>query len=206
MQLVVIAEGAKQNEFHDKSIPEGIQVQLLTSLEDAHKADAYFYLLEEDTIEKNKAAVGQLGTIVFVNAVAHTLDQLPDNCVRLNAWPGFLLSESLELSATEANKPKAQTVLDALQWKYHFVPDIPGMITPRTVAMIVNEAYYALGDKVSTREDIDTAMKLGTGYPHGPFEWSEKIGLQRIHLLLTLLQSTDERYQPAPLITTEVNR
>ena len=42
--------------------------------------------------------------------------------------------------------------------------------------MIINEAFLALQEGVSTKEEINTAMKLGTNYPLGPFEWVEKIG------------------------------
>jgi 3-hydroxybutyryl-CoA dehydrogenase len=77
------------------------------------------------------------------------------------------------------------------------------MITARVLATIINEAYYTLGDRVSTREEIDIAMKLGTSYPYGPFEWSAKIGLKRIYELLTQLSDVDKRYTPAPLLVTE---
>jgi len=79
-------------------------------------------------------------------------------------------------------------------------PDIPGMITARVLATIINEAYYTLGAQVSSREEIDIAMKLGTSYPYGPFEWSDKIGLQRVYELLNELRSADARYMPAPAL------
>ena len=68
---------------------------------------------------------------------------------------------------------------------------------------IINEAYYTLGAQVSTREEIDIAMKLGTSYPYGPFEWAAKIGLKRIYELLVELSKVDERYTPAPLLAAE---
>jgi 3-hydroxybutyryl-CoA dehydrogenase len=40
-------------------------------------------------------------------------------------------------------------------------------------------------------------MRLGTNYPFGPFEWSEKIGLENIYDLLNKLAATDDRYTPA---------
>jgi 3-hydroxybutyryl-CoA dehydrogenase len=91
-------------------------------------------------------------------------------------------------------------VLEALNWSFQVVPDVKGMIAARVIAMIVNEAYFALGDDVSSKENIDTAMKLGTNYPLGPFEWSEKIGLHNILNLLTSLSEDDKRYLPAPLL------
>jgi 3-hydroxybutyryl-CoA dehydrogenase len=68
------------------------------------------------------------------------------------------------------------------------------------IASIINEAFFALQENVSTREDIDTAMKLGTNYPYGPFEWAERIGLMRIYGLLDALCRQHGRYLPAPLL------
>jgi len=85
-------------------------------------------------------------------------------------------------------------------------PDIPGMITARVLAAIINEAYHTLGAQVSSREEIDIAMKLGTSYPYGPFEWSDKIGLTRVYELLTELSNEDARYMPAPLLKEEALR
>jgi len=205
MQIVVIAEGSVQNEFIDRPVPAGVQVQFVTTIQEAHReADAFFYLLDEDTITANKKAIEALGSIVFINAMTITMKELPANCVRMNAWPGFLVGKALEIAADEDKRQKAEHILSQLGWTFHFVPDIPGFIAPRTIAMIVNEAYFALGEDVSSKQDIDTAMKLGTGYPFGPFEWSEKIGLGRIHQLLTILTASDARYTPAPMLQKEI--
>ena len=68
---------------------------------------------------------------------------------------------------------------------------------PRTIAMIINEAYFALGDKLATATDIDLAMKNGVNYPLGPIEWGEKIGLHNIAQLLEELNTItrDDRYK-----------
>ncbi len=51
--------------------------------------------------------------------------------------------------------------------------------------MIINEAAFALIEANSSGEDIDEAMKKGTNYPLGPFEWAEKIGLDDVYAVLT---------------------
>jgi 3-hydroxybutyryl-CoA dehydrogenase len=66
--------------------------------------------------------------------------------------------------------------------------------------MIVNEACFALNEKVSSPAEIDIALKLGTSYPLGPFEWSKQVGSDRIIQLLTSLSKDNERYMPAPFI------
>ena len=62
---------------------------------------------------------------------------------------------------------------------------------------------FALQDKVSTKSEIDIAMKMGTNYPYGPFEWSEKIGLKNIASLLKKLTTGNKRYIPSLLLLQE---
>jgi len=102
-----------------------------------------------------------------------------------------------------------QTVLAAVCEKlgsgYRIVADQAGMVTPRVIGMIVNEAYFTLEDGTATREDIDLAMKLGTNYPYGPFEWAERIGLKNVVTLMSAVyrETGDERYLICPLLKKE---
>jgi 3-hydroxybutyryl-CoA dehydrogenase len=106
----------------------------------------------------------------------------------------------VEASAEDESKEKAETVLAFFNKKIEWLPDEPGFVTARVVSMIINEAYLSLQEGVSTKKDIDKAMKLGTNYPYGPFEWSEKIGLQNIASLLNSLAAEQPRYTPSPLL------
>ena len=73
--------------------------------------------------------------------------------------------------------------------------------------MIINEAFIALKEGVSTKEEINTAMKLGTNYPQGPLKWADQIGLDLVLAVLTSLHDTfrEERYRPAPLLSQLVS-
>jgi len=75
-------------------------------------------------------------------------------------------------------------------------------IAARVLATIVNEAASAVADGVASPSAIDTAMRLGTGYPWGPLEWGERIGLTHvIHTLDALHASVpDGRYRVVPLL------
>ena len=162
------------------------------------EADVYMDLL----FEEEGAAFAQItDKPVFVSAVLTTTASLPHNYIRLNAWHTFLQRPVWEVAGDET---VIASVFNTLEWKYVMVPDIAGMIAARSVAMIINEAYFALGDKVSSKADIDTAMKLGTNYPYGPFEWSEQIGLHRIYQLLRKLSQEDKRYMPASILEQEL--
>jgi len=103
----------------------------------------------------------------------------------------------------------ARTVIEAageffraLGKEVALVQDSPGMVLPRILCMLVNEAHFALGERIAGRGDIDTAMKLGTHYPHGPLEWGASITQAHVRAVLDGLQRSygEERYRTAPLL------
>jgi 3-hydroxybutyryl-CoA dehydrogenase len=142
---------------------------------------------------------------IFVNALTAPADSLPENAIRFNGWNGFLERKIWELgNDNPSHRAKAQKVLEAMEQDFVWVPNEPGLVAARVIAMIINEAYFAFGDGVSSKADMDTAMKLGTNYPFGPFEWAEKIGLSKIFTLLQALEKNNARYQPAPEMIREL--
>jgi len=201
MQIVLNASEQQATAFLSKNIPPSVTIfrKGVDVLPDT--ADAWFDLCYES---EGAAFPNITDAPVFVNAVLTNSAALPDNYIRINAWNSFLQRPVIEVVPPK-NKLAFDTVLSTLGWSYQVVPDVPGMIAARVIAMIINEAYFALGDEVSTKEDIDTAMKLGTNYPHGPFEWCDIIGIQPIHQLLQLLAKEDDRYTPAPALTAETS-
>ena len=80
-----------------------------------------------------------------------------------------------------------------------------GFTYPRTLSTLINEAYFALEDGLATREDMDQAMSFGVNYPRGLFDWSKKVGVKPISMLLQSLyqQSGDPRYRQAPYLKLE---
>lgn len=206
MKLAVLANESAKQEWQSKP-SNAVDIQWVTDVEEllTARADAYFHL----GFEEDKTSIRQLARLtapVFINSVieplidSELLSAAQENCqlIRINAWPTFLKRDLIELCIADPfDEPTIKEIFHALGWKYWIVPDVPGMLSPRIIAMIVNEAYYTLLAGVSSKEEIDTAMKLGTNYPYGPFEWSEKIGLQRIRNLLQTLSAADGRYTPA---------
>jgi len=132
---------------------------------------------------------------------AHALN--PARLFGFSGLPTFINRELLEVSTLPASDKMLLTSLcRELGTRFEIVADQAGLITPRVIRMIINEAYLTLAEGIATREDIDLAMKLGTNYPFGPFEWGERIGLRHIAnvLLAAREESGDDRYRPAPLL------
>ena len=206
MRICVLADDQLKSEFIQKGIPQNIEViwadtmKVLYSVSDV---DSYFDLLFNPDRERT-ANLFRLQGPVFINAVNETSDQSGKQFIRINAWPTMLNRTITELAIGDPKHEEIiESVFSELKWKYVIVPDITGMITPRVIAMIINEAYFTLEQKVSTKEEIDIAMKLGTNYPVGPFEWGLKIGLKNVYSLLNKLSVADKRYQPSDLLRKE---
>jgi len=143
------------------------------------------------------------GDLVFINSVSHTLNKNPQhqNVCRINAWKGFLKRDKWEIAGKI--DARLQDYCASIEKQILAAPDVAGFVSSRILSMIINEAYFALEEGVSTKSEIDTAMKLGTNYPKGPFEWSKEIGLKKVHELLEVLSKDDPRYTPAPLLIKE---
>jgi 3-hydroxybutyryl-CoA dehydrogenase len=208
MVVAVLADESLKNELLARKVSEEVEWQWADSLRSLTmiEADVYIDLLFELDNERTSRLKQLLPKPVLVNAVAFSTKTIQQPFIRINAWPTLLQRSLVEIALPASiTAESVAKIFSTLNWQYRVVPDIPGMITARILAMIINEAFYTWGSGVSSREEIDIAMKLGTNYPMGPFEWSEKIGLKRIYELLKELGRTDDRYAIAPALEKEMN-
>ncbi|HZF99792.1 MAG TPA: 3-hydroxyacyl-CoA dehydrogenase family protein [Chitinophagales bacterium] len=121
----------------------------------------------------------------------------------INLLPSFIKSNVKEFAAHDDDAVKRLSSL-ALMWNWQLkkITDAVGMVTPRVLAMVINEAAHTLEEGTATKEDIDRGMELGTGYAQGPLKWCDKIGIDHVtDVLQALHESTgDARYVTAPLL------
>jgi 3-hydroxybutyryl-CoA dehydrogenase len=167
-----------------------------TNIVSLHLYDAFFLndadFLSFELLETKK--------ITLINSVIKPLDFLEtyQQCFRVNHWPTFVENKEWEIVGKDCDT--LSELFTALKRSALFVKNEVGLIAPRILAMIINEAHYAEEESVSSPTEIDVAMKLGTGYPQGPFEWGKAIGLKRIYNLLLELSKQSERYNPNNLL------
>jgi 3-hydroxybutyryl-CoA dehydrogenase len=197
MKIVIISEKAAPALF-PAAAAACVVVGTIDGLDGHRDSDLFVDLDFTDDENRINALSLLLPAPVMVNAVVPTLKKIRYPFIRINGWPGLLEREVHELVASDATMAKeVGRLYEKLGCTFRMVPDIPGMITARILATIINEAWYTWEEGVSSKEEIDMAMKLGTNYPMGPFEWGERIGLPRICHLLTTLVAEDPRYTPA---------
>jgi 3-hydroxybutyryl-CoA dehydrogenase len=207
MTLVVLANEQQKEELLSGGINDNCKIEWINSsraFSSYPGADAIMDLLFEENGYDVTHLKSYTRKIIFVNSIAKTVSEIDLPLIRINAWPGFLKRNIAETACrNETNKKEVEKILSSLNKKTEWVPDVKGFISARVVSMIINEAWFALEENVSTKEEIDIAMKLGTNYPYGPFEWGKKIGLKNIAGLLSELSLTEKRYLPASLLIKE---
>jgi 3-hydroxybutyryl-CoA dehydrogenase len=80
--------------------------------------------------------------------------------------------------------------------------EAPGFIVNRILIPMINEAVFVLEEGLASRDDIDSAMVLGTNQPLGPLALADLIGLDTVLAIAESLHRElgDDKYRPAPLL------
>jgi 3-hydroxybutyryl-CoA dehydrogenase len=218
MTVLVIADEIRRKEFTEKvqaatgfklsycKVDENIDVNTLQQFEvivdlnfnGDSNAIATYTALQNRVVLLNAVTTN-------LNTYFELIDRSSSCFIGINALPSFLSLAKAEICLPKATDLKvASLFFKQLNWEFEVVPCRVGMITPRIICMIINEACYTLQEGTSTKEAIDLAMKLGTNYPFGPFEWATKIGLTAVYETLTALyeDTHEERYKVCPLLKT----
>ena len=192
-------------------------VKCLESTEDLKgkysEGDALIYFWENESIDDLQVVLGMKDLTVILNSVNSTLAEISVfiegiqcNLLGFAGISGFIDKDAWEISELNNNDfLKAKSLFELLNVRAVKVADRVGLASPRVICMIINEAFYTVMEGTAEKSDIDTAMKLGTNYPGGPFEWLEKIGIITVYELLEAIyeDTKDERYKICPLLKQE---
>ncbi|HYM24364.1 MAG TPA: 3-hydroxybutyryl-CoA dehydrogenase [Vicinamibacterales bacterium] len=81
-------------------------------------------------------------------------------------------------------------------------PDRPGFIVNRLLVPYLLDAIRAYENGLGTLEDIDNGMKLGCGYPMGPFTLLDFVGLDTTYYIANIMfeEFREPAYAPPPLL------
>lgn len=178
---------------------------------DTHDLTFDFIIDEEpnqfDIYTKKNVTVFLNTCKISLAELAHLADNKIDcKIFGFNGMPTFLNRPILEVSLwRREEETMLKEICERLKTDFLIVDDRVGLVTPRVIAMIINEAYFTVQEGTASKKDIDLAMKLGTNYPYGPFEWCQRIGTKHIYELLEAVydDTKDERYKICPLLKKE---
>lgn len=82
------------------------------------------------------------------------------------------------------------------------VYESPGFVTTRLICILINEAMHALSEGVASAEDIDSAMRIGYDFHHGPLEMADRFGLDSVLYALDRMfrEFGELKYRPSFLL------
>ncbi len=221
MKIAVLGSGIKLNSWMNKHSSN----TLLTYVQDTQSCGEFevFIDLNFDENPKRIAEYAKHSQTQFLlSSNLTTIDQAifdlgiqanTSNMVGICAFPHLIERNTLEIchtvSASTEKKKITDTfnqIADILRYeKTQWVQSRVGLVTARVLCMIINEAYYTVQEGTANKLDIDTAMKLGTNYPKGPFEFLELFSLPLVYKQLEALYSDthEERYKICSLLKSE---
>jgi 3-hydroxybutyryl-CoA dehydrogenase len=116
----------------------------------------------------------------------------------------------LEIVKTPATSEETYQMVKRLALKMGKTPitvaDRPCFVTSRLIQTLINEAIFCLYEGVSTKEEIDSALKLGMNHPMGPLELADFIGLDVVLSMQEALYNgfKEPKYRPCPLLASLV--
>lgn len=162
--------------------------------------------------ENSSAAIPVLTSSLCVSVSEQSrLCKYPARLIGIGLYSTFSKSKRIEIAPSKitdsAILKNAENFLQSAGLSCSIVPDRVGLIFPRIVSMIINEAAQVYSEQIAAKEDIDTAMKLGTNYPYGPLEWADRIGIELVYEILSALQHDfgEDRYRPHPVLKEMVS-
>ena len=79
------------------------------------------------------------------------------------------------------------------------VYESPGYVTTRLICLLINESLHLLEEGVASAEDIDSAMRIGYQFEHGPLEMADRFGLDSVWAALERMfrEYGELKYRPS---------
>ena len=216
MNILVIGDSQNLQECKDK-FGENHQYSCVDEHRDAEKFLQSNNLIFDFIIDEEPhqfEIYTQHRATIFLNTckinlaeLVHLVDRpVASTLFGFNGLPTFLNRQTMEVSIWKRDDGEVlKKICSELNTDFLIVEDRVGLVTPRVICMIINEAYYTVLEGTATREDVDLAMKLGSNYPFGPFEWSQRIGIKHVYELLEAIydDTHDPRYKICLLLKKE---
>ena len=144
--------------------------------------------------------VAPLGQDATTTAIQLHLD--PKNTVAVDRLFGFAKRRTLMTTpvTTAETRDAAHALLASDGVPVSVIRDSAGFVAQRVVAHIVNVGCDIVQQRVASPADLDAAVVLGLGYPHGPLAMGDAAGATKILHILEAMHAfyQEPRYRPSP--------
>ncbi len=147
------------------------------------------------------AIVASNTSSISINALSASI-KYPENFIGLHFFNPVPVMKLVEIIKGEKTSEKVLSRTLEIVKSLGKVPvtsnDFPGFISNRILMPLIREAILTLEQGISTKEDIDTTLKLGMNHPMGPLELADFIGLDVVYDIMHVLYTEfgDPRFMP----------
>ncbi|WP_256757351.1 3-hydroxyacyl-CoA dehydrogenase family protein [Cohnella sp. WQ 127256] len=198
------------------------RIHMETSLQYFTDCELIIEAITED-MESKKEVIRELDGIVSSNAVVASntstlsltelagASQHPDRVIGMHfVYPALRIDvveiiRGLQTSDETFNRTKS--FIDHVLFKKGvMVFESPGFVTTRLICLLINEALHILEEGVASPQDIDTAMRMGYQFEHGPLEMADRFGLDAVLAALERMfrEYGELKYRPSFLLKKKV--
>jgi len=225
MKIAVLGTGKKLDSWKEKHSTNS-SITYVQDTQSCGEYDVFVDLNFDESPKRIADYANSVNTYFLLSANLVSVDQAifdaqiqhpPKNILGICAFPHLIERNTLEVcipnyiktqsaEVTQYVVEKAEIISQFLGYeKTQWVQSRTGLVTARVLCMIINEAYYTVQEGTANKTDIDIAMKLGTNYPKGPFEFAQLFGLDLVYKQLEALfeDTKEERYKICSLLKSE---
>ena len=209
-----VAKGKTPAEVRDRALAN---LSGTTTFDALKGCDLIIEAIVEDLNEKTTAyrvleSIVRLETILASNTSSLCITELaastrrPDRFAGLHFFNPVPVMPLVEvIRALTTSDETYQTVLSfarSLGKEAITAPDRPGFLVNRLLVPYLLDAIRAYEHGLGTMEDIDKGMKLGCGYPMGPFTLLDFVGLDTTYYIANIMfdEFREPAYAPPPLL------
>ncbi|MGO9649929.1 MAG: 3-hydroxyacyl-CoA dehydrogenase family protein [Terriglobales bacterium] len=202
-----------------KETPQAVRARLrgTTNMQDLSDCDIVIEAVIENIAEKKKMytaldAIAKKDAIFATNTSSISVTELmsstkrPERFIGLHFFNPVPLMKLVEVVKTIATAPDVYDTAYEFGKKLGKVPvrtsDKTGFIVNRLLVPYMLDAIRAYEEGVGSIEDIDSAMKLGCGYPMGPFTLLDFVGLDTTYYITHVMydEFKERRFASPPLL------
>lgn len=187
------------------------------SYNDCKDADLFIEVVAEDMVTKHVIfndieAIAKDNAILATNTSSLSITEVaagtknPARVIGMHFFNPVPAMKLIEVIKGQLTSQEVHDAIYALSQAIGKTPvtieEAPGFVVNRILIPLVNEGIGILADGVASRDEIDSAMKLGANHPMGPLELGDLIGLDVCLAIMEVLYNEfgDSKYRPHPLL------